>query len=227
MGTLTAPVVLKHLRKIYNPPKTFLHFRTPLDLIVAVVLSAQCTDARVNIVTKTVLYPKYRTAKDYVNVPRPELEQDIKSCGFYRAKAKAIQGLCAMLIEKHGGKVPQTMAELTQLPGVGRKTANVVLRAAFDKTEGIAVDTHVLRLSKRLGLTKHDAPEKIELDLMRALPKKDWPLVTTHLISHGRAVCTAFGRKCGACVFKKDCPSSLTMGRPDLAKAGTKKRKMR
>ena len=210
--------VLKDLGKLYKPPKTFLHFRTPLDLLVAVILSAQCTDARVNIVTETILYPKYKTPEDYVKVPRNELEADIQSCGTFRNKARFIQETCTMLIERHDGKVPKTMEELTALQGVGRKTASVILSAAFDLNLGIAVDTHVQRLAQRLGLSDKSDPIKIELDLMTQAPKKRWRDVTVLLISHGRAVCTARGRKCGACVFKKDCPSSLVMGRSDKAK---------
>ena len=213
MGT-----VLSKLDKLYDPPKTFLHFRTPLDLLVAVILSAQCTDARVNIVTETILYPKYKKPEDYLKVTRQELEKDIQSCGTFRMKAKHIQETCAMLIAKHGGEVPQTMEELIELRGVGRKTASVILSAVFNKNLGIAVDTHVQRLSQRLGLSTHHDPTKIELDLMEQAPRKRWRDVTVLLISHGRAVCTARNRKCGGCVFKKDCPSSLVMGRPDRAK---------
>lgn len=210
--------VLADLKRLYAPPKTFLEFRTPLDLLVAVILSAQCTDAMVNRITKETLYPKYKTPEDYLGVPRPELEQDIRRSGHYRAKAAYIQETCAMLLEKHGGKVPETMEELTALRGVGRKTASVVLSAAFGKNEGIAVDTHVQRLAQRLGLTAHSDPKKIELDLMEAAPRKRWRDVTVLLISHGRAICTARNRKCGACVFKDRCPSSLVLGKADLAK---------
>jgi endonuclease III len=222
-------VVLQELGRLYTPPKTFLHFRTPVDLMVAVILSAQCTDARVNIVTETILYPKYKTAQDYVNVARDELERDIHSCGTFRMKAKHIQEACAMLIHDFGGQMPRTIAGLTQMPGVGRKTASVILAAAFDINEGIAVDTHVQRLAQRLGLSTYSDPKKIELDLIAQAPtdKKRWREVTTLLISHGRAACTARGRKCGACVFKEDCPSSLVMGRSDKAepkKSGMGKR---
>lgn len=217
--------VLTKLSKIYTPPKTFLHYRTPVDLLVAVILSAQCTDARVNIVTETILYPKYKRPEDYLKVPVHELEDDIHSCGTFRMKAKSIRGMCQMLIDKHDGKVPDTMEELLELPGVGRKTASVILSAVFNKNLGIAVDTHVQRLSQRLGLSTHHDPKKIELDLMDQAPVKRWRDVTTLLISHGRAVCTARGRKCGACVFKKECPSSLVMGRSD--KAAPKKSGMR
>lgn len=210
--------VLSDLKRLYSPPKTFLEFRTPLDLLVAVILSAQCTDAMVNRITKETLYPKYKTPKDYLDVPPAELEQDIRRSGHYRAKAKYVQESCRLLLERHGGDVPHTMEELTALPGVGRKTASVVLSAAFGKNEGIAVDTHVQRLSQRLGLSTEHDPKKIELDLMAAAPRARWRDVTVLLISHGRAVCTARARKCGACVFKDRCPSSLTRNKPDLAK---------
>jgi len=215
---ISPQAVLTTLKRLYKPPKTFLHFRTPLDLLVATMLSAQCTDNRVNIVTKTILYPKYKTAKDYASVPQSVLEEDIRSCGFYRAKAKNIRGMAQLLIDRHAGHVPQTMEELVALPGVGRKTASVILSAAFDKNEGIAVDTHVRRVTQRLGLTSHKDPEKIELDLMKAFPRKEWRLVTTLHISHGRAVCTARNRKCDVCPFMRTCPSSLVLGKKDRAK---------
>lgn len=224
MPKLSASLLYPQLVKAYKPPRTFLEFRTPLDLLVATMLSAQCTDARVNLTTKTILYPKYKTAKDYVKVPQSELEKDIKSCGFYRAKAKNIQGMCRILIEKHGGNVPQTMDELTHLPGVGRKTAAIILWAAYGKNEGIAVDTHVLRVSQRLGLTKQKDPKKIELDLMKQFPKKNWGRVTTLIISHARAVCTARNRGCDRCMFAKSCPSSLTTGQSDKAAPKKKRR---
>lgn len=211
-------VVLGKLRKLYRPPKTFLHFRTPLDLAVAVILSAQCTDARVNLVTKTILYPKYRTARDYCAVSRAELERDIHSCGTFRMKAKHIQEMCALLLSRHKGHVPRTMEELTALPGIGRKTANVILSAAFDLNVGIAVDTHVIRVAQRLGLSNSADPKKIELDLISQVPRKDWRNVTVLLISHGRAICTARARNCAACGFRDECPSALTRGKKDLAK---------
>ncbi len=221
---LTLPVVLAELGKLYKPPKTFLHYRTPLDLLLATILSAQCTDARVNIVTETILYPKYKTAEDYVRVSRQELEKDIRSCGSYHQKARSIQETCHMLLQKHGGEVPRTMEELIELRGVGRKTASVVLSAAFGINVGIAVDTHVQRLSQRLGLSKYSDPGKIELDLMENAPKAQWRRVTTLLISHGRAVCTARNRDCPGCIFKDRCPSSLVLGRKDQAKPKSKKR---
>lgn len=224
---LQMAMVLKKLSRLYTPPKTFLTYRTPLDLMVATILSAQCTDARVNIVTKTILYPKYKSLTEYICVPRGELERDIQSCGTFRMKAKHIQEACAVLQDRFRGKMPKTIAELILLPGVGRKTASVILAAAFDINEGIAVDTHVQRLAQRLGLSTFDDPKKIELDLMEQAPQKRWREVTTLLISHGRAVCTARSRQCGACVFKQECPSSIVMGRPDRAKpkrSGMRKR---
>jgi len=209
--------VLRELGKLYDPPRSFLKWRTPLDLVVVTILSAQCTDKRINEVSKS-LYKKYKKAEDYVAVSRTEFEKDIRSTGFYRNKAKHIQEMCHILLQEHGGKVPQTMEELTKLPGVGRKTAAIILYAAFEKNEGVAVDTHVMRLAKRLGMTKHKAQDKIEKDLMKAVPRRQWGDVNKLLISHGRAVCTARNRKCDECVFQKECPSSLVMKRKDLAK---------
>lgn len=221
MPSLPLRDVLDILRKRHKPPRTFLHFRTPLDLLVATILSAQCTDARVNTVTRDILYPKYKKASDYLAVSREELERDVHSCGTYRNKAKYIQQMCGMLIERHGGEVPRTMKDLTELPGVGRKTASVILSAAFDVHEGIAVDTHVFRVARRLGLSKGSTPEKVELDLMRAAPKKEWGNVTTLLISHGRSVCTARKRACDRCPFQASCPSSGVLGKMDLGKPKT------
>ncbi len=211
-------LVLRECRKAYAPPRTFLAFRTPLDLLVATMLSAQCTDDRVNLVTRTILYPKYRTASDYAAASQVQLERDVKSCGFYRAKAKNIRAMAGLLLARHGGEVPQTMEELVALPGVGRKTAAIILNAAFGKAEGIAVDTHVLRLSQRLGLSTHADPKRVELDLMRQLPREDWGEFTTLIISHARAVCTARKRACDRCVFAQRCPSSFVLGRADRAK---------
>lgn len=209
--------VIEELSRLYKPPRTFLYFRTPLDLLIVTILSAQCTDQRVNIVSKT-LYRKYQSPEDYLHVSRSELEQDIRSCGTYRNKAKFIQELCAILLKEHEGKVPDTMEELTKLPGVGRKTAAIILSVIFGKHEGIAVDTHVLRVARRLGLTKHPDPKRVELDLMRSAPREAWGLLTTLLISHGRAICTARSRACERCVFSSRCPSSRMRGKPDLAK---------
>ena len=177
----------------------------PLQLLIATVLSAQCTDKRVNLVTKE-LFKKYRSAVDYANVPLAELEQAIRSTGFFRNKAKNIQACARKLIERHNGKVPRTMEELTQLDGVGRKTANVVLGNAFGITVGVVVDTHVARLSRRLGLTKQKTPEKIESELMALVPQKQWTLFSHWLIWHGRRRCDARRPDCANCEIRKLCP---------------------
>ena len=199
--------VLPLLKRTYPGAKCSLDFRNPLELIVATILSAQCTDERVNIVTKS-LFKKYRTAADYASAPPDELEKDIQSTGFYRNKAKSLRGMGAALVERHGGKVPATMDELLDLPGVGRKTANVVLGNAFDTNVGITVDTHVTRVSNRLGLTDHlvDAV-KIEQDLMRIVPQAEWAMWSHLLIHHGRAICQARKPKCGQCPLLPHCPA--------------------
>lgn len=217
---LTVPFVITELQKLYSPPKSFLHWDTPEQLLLATILSAQCTDDRVNLVTKS-LFKKYRKLEDYLKVSVKELEKDIFSCGHYHNKAKFLRATSQLLLEKHGGKVPQTMAEMIEFPGVGRKTAAIVLWAAYGHIEGIPVDTHVLRLALRLGLTKHRDQHKVELDLMKQTPKENWPKVNPLLISHGRAVCTARNRQCEKCVFQKICPSSKVMGKTD--KAGNEK----
>jgi endonuclease-3 len=199
--------ILVKLQKAYPTASVELNHHTPLELLIATILSAQCTDARVNLVTKE-LFKKYRTARDYAGAIPKELEQDIRSTGFYHAKAKNIIACCKSLVEKHKGKVPDTMEELTQLAGVGRKTANVVLSNAFGKTEGIVVDTHVKRLAFRLGLTKETDPEKVELDLMELIPKEEWKTIDDLLIWHGRRTCAARGPKCGECPVADLCPSA-------------------
>lgn len=209
--------VLRTLKKLYHPPKSFLHWETPLDLLIATILSARCTDAQVNRVTPE-LFRRCRTVQDYLALPRKELERLIHSCGTFRSKAKYIHLLCAKLETKHGGKVPRTMDALTELPGVGRKTACIVLYGAFGKNEGIAVDTHVFRVARRLGLSKGKTPERVEQDLMKLFPRKEWGRINALMISHGRAVCTGQGRKCEQCVFKRKCPSSLTTGKRDLVR---------
>jgi endonuclease III len=198
--------ILPILKATYANAKCSLNYRTPLQLLVATILSAQCTDERVNIVTRT-LFRKYKTPEDYANAPEGELERDIQSTGFFRNKAKNIRAMAASLVKDHGGKVPQTMEELTSLAGVGRKTANVVLGNAFGKNVGIVVDTHVARLSERLDLTDHAAPEKIELDLMRLVPQDDWTLWSHLLIHHGRAICKARGPDCRKCPILAHCPT--------------------
>lgn len=201
-----ARTIARRLRRAYPDAKCSLDFTTPLELLVATILSAQCTDERVNVVTKS-LFKKYRTAEDYVRVKSEELENDVHSTGFYRAKAKNIRGCCQTLIEKFGGDVPDNMEDLTQLPGVGRKTANVILGNYYGQP-AITVDTHVKRLSGRLGLTDETDPDKIELDLQKVLPKKDWTFLSHALILHGRNVCHARKPKCGECVLRDTCPSA-------------------
>jgi endonuclease-3 len=199
--------IIKLLRQVYPDARCALNHSNPLELLIATILSAQCTDERVNQVTAE-LFRKYRRCEDYLAVPRAELEQEIHSTGFYRNKAKAIQGACQVIKEKHGGRVPEMMEELLALPGVARKTANVVLGNAFGVASGVVVDTHVLRLSRRLGLTAHEQPEKIEADLMKLVPKKDWIDFSHLLITHGRQICKARHPLCAACAVESLCPSS-------------------
>lgn len=198
--------ILPVLKSTYPGAKCSLDHRTPLQLLVATILSAQCTDVRVNLVTKT-LFQKYKTPSDYANAPQEELEKDIQSTGFYRNKAKSIRAMARSLLDQHVGKVPDSMEELTNLAGVGRKTANVVLGNAFGKNVGVVVDTHVARLSQRLELTDHLMPEKIEQDLMLEVPQEDWTLWSHLLIHHGRAICTARGPRCEKCPIFKFCPT--------------------
>lgn len=216
MQKLTVPLVIAELQTLYKPPRSFLNWDTPEQLLLATILSAQCTDDRVNLVTKS-LFKKYRSLKKYLEVPITELEKDIFSCGHYHNKAKFLRGTAKLLLEKYDGKVPKSMEDLIHFPGVGRKTAAIVLWAAYGLIEGLPVDTHVLRLALRLGLTKHHDQHKVECDLMEATPKKDWPKVNPLLISHGRAVCTARHRNCEACIFQDRCPSSKMRGKKDLA----------
>lgn len=195
------------LHKEYSNPKIALNFSNPLELLIAVILSAQCTDVRVNIVTRD-LFRKYKTANNYATANLKELEQDIRSTGFYKNKAKNIIACCRTLIEKYAGKVPSTMEELVELAGVGRKTANCVLGGAFSINSGVVVDTHVKRLSNRLGLTKEQDPVKIEADLIKLLPQKEWFNFGNLLIWHGRNVCDARKPKCSECVLNEHCPSA-------------------
>lgn len=199
-----ARAVLATLRRAYPDVGTALHFSDPLQLLVATILSAQCTDERVNRVTEQ-LFRKYRTAGDYASADPRELERDIHSTGFFRAKARNIIGAAQRIIAVYGGKVPDTMEQLVTLPGVARKTANIVLSHGFGKIEGIAVDTHVRRLSYRIGLSNHDDPETIEQDLMLPFERTDWPAVSDLLIAHGRAVCTARSPRCTACTVQPHC----------------------
>jgi endonuclease-3 len=212
-----AKVVLKLLKEKYPTAKCSLDFRTPLELLVATILSAQCTDERVNLVTKG-LFQKYRSAADLAKVSQEALEKEIQSTGFFRNKAKSLRGMAAALVEKHGGKVPETMEELTSLPGVGRKTANVILGNAFGKNVGVVVDTHVGRVSQRLGLTSHEEAGKIERDLMQVIPQEEWMLWSHLLIYHGRKICQARKPKCGECPLVEWCPTGQKMVKGDAAK---------
>ena len=200
--------IIELLEKDYPAAKTALHYTKPLEMLVATILSAQCTDKRVNIVTKS-LFKKYRTAEDYANADSSELEQDIRSTGFYRNKTKNIKNTGRLLVEKYDSQVPRTMEELLELPGVARKTANIVLSNAYGIIEGVAVDTHVRRLAQRLGLTKNKYPNKIETDLMRNVPKSQWKRIADLLIFHGRNVCTARKPKCNSCNLNQVCPSAF------------------
>ena len=197
------------LKKTYPNAAIALEFVNPLELLIATILSAQCTDKRVNTVTKT-LFKKYRKAKDYAEADLKELERDIISTGFYHNKAKNIQKCCQMLVEKFHSQVPKTMSEMLELPGVARKTANIVLQNAYGIVEGIAVDTHARRVSARLGLTENKDPEMIEQDLMGIVPKDKWMRITDLLIFLGRRVCAARKPKCEACVLNGICPSAFT-----------------
>lgn len=200
--------IISILRKTYPDVRCELDHQTPLQLLVATILSAQCTDVRVNLVTPA-LFAKYRTAADFAAAPPGELEELIKSTGFFNNKAKSIRNCCRAIAEKHAGQVPQTMAELVQLDGCGRKTASVVLGVAFRKAEGIVVDTHVTRLSQRLGLTRQKTAEKIEQDLMTIVPHKDWIALSHLLIWHGRRRCDARKPDCENCELLKLCPRKI------------------
>ncbi|MGD0990895.1 MAG: endonuclease III [Gemmatimonadales bacterium] len=199
--------ILRLLERRYPEAGCSLDHAEPLQLLVATILSAQCTDARVNLVTKD-LFRKYRTAGDYAAANPAVFETEIRSTGFFRNKTKSVIGMAQGLLERFGGTVPDTMESLTSLPGVGRKTANVVLGNAFGKDEGIVVDTHVARISKLLGLTRQTDPVKIEQDLMRVVPKRRWTLFPHLLIHHGRAVCVARKPRCEDCPLAPLCPSS-------------------
>jgi endonuclease-3 len=198
--------LLRKLDDAYADAQCALVHKNPLELLIATILSAQCTDERVNLVTRD-LFRKYRIPGDYVNVAQETLEKDIRSTGFYRNKAKSIQGACRMISEKFGGLVPDTMEELIQLPGVARKTANVVLGVAFSKAEGIVVDTHVFRVSRRLALSGSETPENIERDLMQIVPRDRWISLSHQMILHGRQVCKARKPLCPGCPVEKECDS--------------------
>jgi endonuclease-3 len=200
--------IIARLKREYPDATCALTHSSALELVVATILSAQCTDARVNMVTPH-LFAKYRTAAAYAAADPRVLEQEIQSTGFFRNKTKSIIGMAQALVERHGGEVPQTMDELTALPGVGRKTANVILGTWFKKNEGVVVDTHVHRLTRLLKLTRQDDPVKIERDLMEIVPRDDWTWFSHTLILHGRAVCIARRPRCADCVLNRLCPSSL------------------
>ena len=199
--------VIRRLKRAYPGAKCSLNHSNPFELLIATILSAQCTDERVNIVTAD-LFRKYRKPEDYLKVPPRELEKDIQSTGFFRNKTKSIQGTAKVLTEQYHGEVPQTMDELLELPGVARKTANVVLGNAFDIHAGVVVDTHVTRLSHRLGFTQQKTAEKIEQDLIPIVPKKDWVIFPHLMIYHGRKICKARNPLCAECTIEKQCPSS-------------------
>lgn len=199
--------IIARLKKAYPDAKCSLNHSNPLELLIATILSAQCTDERVNIVTAD-LFRKYRSCADYLKAPTSELQNDVRTTGFFRNKTKSIQGACRVLSEKYGDRVPDTIEELLELPGVARKTANVVLGNAFGIASGIVVDTHVSRLSRRLGLTKHQQPEKIERDLVELVSKKDWIDFSHLLIYHGRQICKARKPLCEKCIVERYCPSS-------------------
>ena len=200
-------MILDKLSKTYPKAKISLGFSNPLQLLISVMLSAQCTDERVNKVTPA-LFKRYKTSKDFANSDIKELETLIRSTGFYRAKSKNIKNSCKIITEKHNGKVPDSMSELLELPGVARKTANIVLSNAYGIVEGIAVDTHVKRISYRIGLTKNTNPEKIEKDLISLLPKKYWVYGAYIMIEHGRAFCKAPVPICSKCPVNKECPKN-------------------
>jgi len=218
--------IMAGLEATYPNAHCELDYSNPLELLIATILSAQCTDRQVNIVTPD-LFKKYRTAADYANAPLIELETAIRRIGLFRNKAKSIKAACQTLVEKYGGEVPRTMEELTDLSGVGRKTANVVLGNAFGINVGIVVDTHVARLSHRLGLSSHSAPEKIEKDLQTLTPRKDWTNLSHWLIWHGRRRCFARSPDCPGCEIKSDCPTGQKVLNPKLTAEQQRKMRMR
>jgi len=199
--------IIAILRRSYPRSRTALHFETPLQIMVATILAAQCTDEKVNQITPA-LFQKYRSAADFAVADQAELEKEIRSTGFFRNKARSIIGASKKIVEDFGGEVPNNMEDLITLPGVARKTANIVLSSAFKKAEGIAVDTHVRRLSERLGLSQEKDPEKIERDLMEFVPKEDWLDFNYLLVNHGRKICPARKPLCPQCELKQLCPSA-------------------
>ena len=211
-----AAEVVDRLHEEYPDSTISLNYATRLELLIAVVLSAQCTDERVNEVTAD-LFEKYETAEDYAAATEEQLAEDIYGITFHNNKGGYLQGIGEILVEEHDGEVPDTMSALTDLPGVGRKTANVVLQHGHEVVEGIVVDTHVQRISRRLGITEEETPPKIEQDLMTVVPEDEWKELTHLLISHGRATCTARNPDCGDCVLADICPSEKGDGAVDLA----------
>ena len=211
LGSNRTKKLLPALRKEYPDVECELVHKNALQLLVATILSAQCTDVRVNIVTRD-LFKKYKTARDFARAKPKTLEQEIRSSGFYRNKTKSIIGAGKMIVERYGGRVPDTMEEILELPGVARKTANVVLGTWFKKASGVVVDTHVRRLSRRLRLTKEDDPKKIEKDLIKLLPQSEWIKFSHRLIWHGRRVCAARKPKCENCTLAEIWPSVGTFG---------------
>ena len=199
--------IVSQLKRMYPKAKCSLDFTNPFELLIATMLSAQSTDVRVNIVTKS-LFRKYPDPQSFARAPQAEMERDVKQTGFFRNKAKAVIACSKAIVEKHGGRVPDTMEELTALPGVGRKTANVVLSNAFKKSVGIVVDTHVTRVAGRIGLTSNTDAVKIEDDLMKLIPQKEWTVFSHRLIAHGRTICIARKPKCAECALNDVCPSA-------------------
>ena len=214
--------IMAGLKAAYPAAHCELNYSTPLELLVATILSAQCTDRQVNIVTAD-LFKRFCAAADYAGAPPAELETAIRRIGLFRNKARSIQAACQMLVQKHGGAVPRTMAELTELSGVGRKTANVVLGNAFGINVGVVVDTHVARLSHRLNLSSHTAPDKIEKDLQTLAPQKDWTNLSHWLIWHGRRRCFARSPDCPGCEIKAECPTGQKVLNPKLTPEQQKK----
>ncbi len=204
-----AKAIIERLAPLYPDPHTALNWSDPIELMVAVILSAQCTDERVNQVTAE-LFIKYKGAADYAAANPETFESEIRPTGFFRNKAKNIIGACALIAKEYGGRMPDTMKGMVSLPGIGRKSANIVLAEVYDKLTGIPVDTHVKRLTRRLGLTDQTDPEKIEAELMPVIPQKDWYRFSSELIFHGRAVCTARKPNCESCVLNDICPSAFS-----------------
>jgi len=202
-------MICAELQRLYPEARYDLNFNTPLELLVATILAAQCTDERVNAVT-VQLFKKYRSARDYAMASQEELEQDIKPTGFYRNKAKSLRAACQYLVEHHGGEVPNSMAEMVKIPGVARKTANVILCNAFGTAEGFIVDTHVGRLVRRFGWTQYEDAVKVEQDLMRLISRSEWLSLPHRIIYHGRAICIARKPRCAECSLAQYCPSAFT-----------------